>query len=154
MSLAVRFGGALAWVALSLEPAAVCAADAIAGDYLTAPRKVCFFGMQRPDGRSYGADCSVGRDKLTIQAVPAGHAVSLVFVFHNGHMCEFNGEGTLQPRKPGARLTAVDPQVRDCPLTIDFKGRAIRLTQSEQCRSNFCGLRAGMDGTVLYRQAR
>jgi hypothetical protein len=148
VSLLARLCSVLAGLALSVLPAA--AADSVAGVYQTAPKKVCFFGMGQPDGRSFATECSVGRDELTIRPLPSGYAVSLLFVFHNGHICEFAGEGTLQRR----RLTAVDSKVPSCPLFIDFTGRSIRLTQSAECRDQFCGLRGGIDDTVLYRKAR
>jgi len=142
--------GALAGLALSLFPAAACAADSVAGVYQTAPKKVCFFGVSKPGGRSFATECSVGRDELTIQLLPSGYAVSLFFVFDNGHTCEFAGEGALQRR----RLTAVDPGDRGCPLFIDFRGSSIRLTQSAECRDHFCGLRGSIDDTVLYPKTR
>lgn len=150
VSPSARLCRALAWLALSLAPAVACAADPIAGVYRTAPRKVCFFGALKPDGRSFETECSVGRDELTIRSLPSGYAVSLWFVFDNGHTCEFAGEGALQRQ----RLTAVDPGERSCPLVIDFRGRSIRLTQSAECRGHFCGLRGSIDDTVLYRTTR
>lgn len=136
-------------LALSVVAAAQAAhADPLAGTYVSRQKNICFVGPPGPSGEMTWTDCSVTRDELKIVKKGAQYSVDLSMVFANGHTCEFAGTGKQQAHE----LVIADPEQPSCPLTLEFRGSTVRLTQLDECRYNYCGARGSINGATLFRR--
>lgn len=132
-----------------LFPLPASSADQTAGKYVSSAKNICFVGPPNSSGEITWTDCSSQRDELIIRKVSGQYSVELSFVFTNGHECTFAGAGKLN----GRELVAVDPDNQDCSVTLSFKGKAVQISQADQCRPYYCGARGSISGTILHKFA-
>ena len=134
---------------VALFPVPASSADQTVAKYVSSEKNICFVGPPNASGEITWTDCSLQRDELVIRKVSGRYSVELSFVFTNGHECTFAGVGALN----GRELVAVDPDYQDCPLTLLFKGKAVQISQADQCRPYYCGARGSISGTILHKAA-
>jgi hypothetical protein len=85
---------------------------------------------------------------LVVPAAGKGVLVQINLLFHNGHTCEFSGNGIWA----ADHVLVEKHDAEACKMKVYFKGGRARLSADDQCRLTTCGARGGYGGIELPKR--
>lgn len=108
---------------------------------------VCF-NAGADSKRKFECEGETANWMLVVPTANDGVWVEVNLLFHNGHTCEFQGNGEWR----GNHVLVQKYDAEACELRVSFKGGKAILSDDGRCRATSCGARGSLDGMTLPKR--